>query len=165
MSELVTVSLGSNIEAERNLRAAVRALHQRYGELTLSPVYQTEAVGFDGDDFLNLVASCHTDEPVEAVAAGLKAIEDELGRDRSQPKFSARSIDLDLLTYGDRVPDEGGVQIPRDEILENAFVLKPLADIHGDLRHPVTGTTLAEHWQQMAPRAARIEPYELLLEY
>ncbi len=164
MSELVTVSLGSNIDAERNIRAAIRALRERHGELTVSPVYQTEAVGFDGDDFLNLAVSFRSDEPVKVVAASLKQIEDDLGRDRSQPKFSARRIDLDLLTFGDAVIDEPGLQLPRDEILKNAFVLKPLADIHGDLKHPVTGTTLAEHWQQMAPEAARIEPYEFLLE-
>ena len=164
MSELVTVSIGSNIDAERNIRAAIEALRERHGELTLSPVYQTEAVGFDGDDFLNLVVSFHSDEPVETVAASLKAIEDRLGRDRSQPKFSSRSIDLDLLTFGGRIVDEPGLKLPRDEILKNAFVLKPLADIHGDLAHPVTGTTLAEHWQRMAPGAARIEPYEFLLE-
>jgi 2-amino-4-hydroxy-6-hydroxymethyldihydropteridine diphosphokinase len=165
MSERVTVSLGSNIDAENNIRRAVQALHRHYGELRISPVYQTEAVGFEGDDFLNLVVSFRSDEPVETLAAELKAIEDALGRDRSLPKFSSRSIDLDLLTYGDRVQDEGGVQIPRDEILKNAFVLKPLADIHGDMKHPVTGKTLAEHWRRMAPEAARIEPYEMLLEY
>ncbi len=164
MSVLVTVSIGSNIDAERNIRAAVRALGERFGALMISPVYQTEAVGFEGDDFLNLVVSFHSDEPIRAVSAALKAIEDAQGRDRSQPKFSARSIDLDLLTYGAAVLDEPGLQVPRDEILKNAFVLKPLADIHGDLRHPVTGTRLAEHWRQMAPEAARIEPYELLLE-
>ncbi len=163
MSRRVTVSLGSNIDAERNIRAAVRALRARYGALTVSPVYQTEAVGFDGDDFLNLVVSFETDEPVQEVAAGLKDIEDTLGRDRSQPRFSARRIDLDLLTYGDAISEEP--QLPRDEILKNAFVLKPLADIHGDMKHPLTGLSLAEHWRRMAPEAARIEPYELLLEY
>lgn len=161
---LVTVSLGSNIEAERHLPLAIQALHQEYAPLTLSPVYQTEAVGFDGDDFLNMVASFESDKHPQALARSLKAIEDEIGRDRDQPRFSARVIDLDLLTVDDWVMDSDGVQIPRHEITENAFVLKPLADIHGDQMHPVLMQTYGELWQEMKPNAGRIALFPLQFE-
>ena len=164
MSCLVSVSLGSNIDPERHLREAVEALRAHYGELTLSPVYQTAAVGFVGEDFLNLVVSFTTDEEVHAVVKFLKSIEDSHGRDREQPKFSSRTIDLDLLTYADLVINEPGLQIPRHEILQNAFVLKPLSDILGEAQHPEQHKTYLELWQQMAINADRIEPYELILD-
>ena len=158
---LVTISIGSNIDPERNIRRSIKELRTVFDELTISPVYQTEAVGFDGDDFLNLVVSLHTNKHVQSVSHELKSIEDRIGRDRSQARFSARSIDLDLLTYDDLVLNVPGVQVPRHEILQNAFVLKPLSDICGDQRHPENGQRYADLWREMQQRAARIEPYEL----
>jgi 2-amino-4-hydroxy-6-hydroxymethyldihydropteridine diphosphokinase len=154
---LVSVSLGSNVDSERNIRQAIKLLQQRFGKLTLSPVYQTAAVGFAGDDFLNLVVSFRVSDAVGSIVRELKRIEDSMGRDRSQPKFSARSIDLDLLTYDDLIMDEGGIQVPRHEILKNAFVLKPLSDIMGDTKHPVVGKTYNELWKNMEAVADRIE--------
>ncbi len=157
----VSISLGSNIQRERNLRHAVDALRQRYPQLVVSPVYETEAVGFEGDDFLNLVVAFETDDTVQEVARQLKQIEDGIGRDRSQPRFSARTIDLDLLTYDQAVIDEQGIQIPRNEILKNAFVLKPMSDILGDERHPALGKSYRELWLDMAPTAGRITVFDL----
>ncbi len=154
---LVSVSIGSNINREFNIRRAVQALHEYYDPIAISPVYETAAVGFEGEDFLNLAVSFESDQSVEAIAASLKAIEDRIGRDRSQPKFSARTIDLDLLTYDDQVLDEGDIQIPRHEILKNAFVLKPLSDIHGDRLHPLEHKTYRQLWLEMKPDAARIK--------
>lgn len=164
MPILVSVSLGSNIEPDKHIRQAIEALQAHYGGLTISPVYQTAAVGFDGEDFLNLVVSFSTNEDVHDVVRQLKSIEDSHGRQRDQPKFSSRTIDLDLLTYADLVIDEPGLQIPRGEILQNAFVLKPLSDILGDQQHPRENKTYRELWQQMALHADRIEPYELILD-
>ncbi len=158
---LVTVSIGSNIDAESNIRRAIDELRDRFTDMALSPVYQTEAVGFDGDDFLNLVVSFDTDKSVQRVSRELKSIEDRIGRDRSQARFSARSIDLDLLTYGDLIMDQPGIHIPRHEILQNAFVLKPLSDLHADRLHPELGKTYGELWQEMRDQSARIEPYNL----
>ena len=159
----VTVSIGSNIEPDLNIRKAIQALRKAFGDLQISPVYQTEAVGFDGDDFLNLVVAFETDKPVQSVAHELKSIEDQIGRDRSQARFSARLIDLDLLTCDDLVMDEAGVQIPRHEILQNAFVLKPLSDIFAQGVHPQNGKTYADLWRDMQQQAARIDLYELEL--
>lgn len=138
------VSLGSNIEPERNLRRALDALRARFGPLALSSVYRSRAVGFDGDDFLNLVAAFDSDEGPEAVAAALHAIEDAQGRDRQAPRFSSRTLDLDLLLYGDRVIERPGLRLPRAEIEEQAFVLLPLAELAPGLVHPVLGVTIGE---------------------
>ena len=158
---LTSVSLGSNIDRERNIRRAIDALRGYYGKLKISPVYQTEAVGFEGDDFLNLVVCFDTKEPVQTVWKQLKLIEDSIGRDRSQARFSSRIIDLDLLTYDELVVDDNGLQLPREEILHNAFVLKPLSDVMGDKLHPQLGKTYALLWQEMRERADRIEPIEM----
>jgi len=157
----VTVSIGSNIDAEHNIRRSIEELRATFGDLLISPVYQTEAIGFDGDDFLNLVASFDSDKSVQMVAHELKSIEDRIGRDRSQARFSARSIDLDLLTYDDLTMDEAGIQIPRHEILQNAFVLKPLSDIYPDAIHPACKKSYAELWHDMRAHAARIERFDL----
>ncbi len=160
----ICVSLGSNIDRERHIRQALALLQQRYGDLTISPVYQTASVGFEGEDFLNLVVKFNSNEAVKEVVQALKQIEDHMGRDRSLPKFSARSIDLDLLTYDKLVVDEDGVQIPRREILKNAFVLKPLSDIMGDDQHPEVGKTYAQLWDEMKGSADRIENITFSLE-
>lgn len=157
----VTVSIGSNINREFHIRQAVAALKNHFGELACSPVYETAAVGFNGEDFLNLVVGFHTSIEVYAVSSVLKAIEDELGRDRSLPKFSARSIDLDLLGYDDLILDELGVQIPRHEILKNAFVLKPLSDIDGAGVHPQLGKSYQQLWAEMKESAGRIDVYQM----
>lgn len=161
---LASVSLGSNIDREANLRRAIDLLREIYGRLTISPVYETEAVGFDGDDFLNLVICFETGDTVESVWSQLKNIEDAMGRDRSMPRFSARSIDLDLLTYGDLVIDRDGIQLPRHEILTNAFVLKPMSDIMGAKMHPQLKKTYHELWESMSPSAGRIEVVRLELD-
>lgn len=142
----IYISIGSNIDAENNIRLAVRALQDHYGKLILSSVYESESIGFDGDNFLNLVASLKTDEDVFAVAVALRKIEDENGRDRSGPRFSSRVVDLDLLLYDDLILHDGNLELPRDEITKNAFVLLPLEEIAPQLIHPETGKTMCDHW-------------------
>lgn len=144
----VWLSIGSNRERERHLRAAVAALKAAFGELLLSPVYETAAVGFVGAPFYNLAAGFETSLGPEAVSATLKGIEESLGRVRTAKKFAPRTIDIDLLTYGDLCLSKPGLSLPRDEILKYAFVLKPLADVAPDETHPVTGKTYAELWRE-----------------
>jgi 2-amino-4-hydroxy-6-hydroxymethyldihydropteridine diphosphokinase len=154
----VYVSVGSNIERERNVASALQALRESYGKLECSRTYEAAAVGFQGDAFYNLVVAFDCDETPQQVAARLHAIEDAHGRDRSQGKSSSRSLDLDLLLYGDLVLDQDGLQLPRKEILEYAFVLQPLAEIAGDMHHPVTGFRFALIWEAFDPTAQPMWP-------
>jgi len=156
----VYISIGSNIDAENNVRLAVNALQQHYGKLILSSVYESESVGFDGDNFLNLVAGLNTEEDVHTVAATLRKIEDDNGRDRSGPRFSARTVDLDLLLYDDLVVEEEGLQLPRDEITKNAFVLLPLEEIAPQLIHPLSGNTMCDHWLNYDKDSQKLWPIE-----
>jgi 2-amino-4-hydroxy-6-hydroxymethyldihydropteridine diphosphokinase len=157
----VYVGIGSNVDRELRIRQAVEALREAFGTIELSPIYDSVAVGFDGSNFLNLVAAFDSELDVEAVAAVFREIEDRLGRDRSLPKFASRPIDLDILLYGDAVVDVPGIRIPRTEIVVNAFVLKPLQDIAPELPHPETGQSFAELWQRMQPDAPKLTRVEL----
>lgn len=141
------ISVGSNIDREQHIRAALDELAALFGELAVSPVYETEAVGFEGDAFYNLVVGIDTERRPTELHALMREIEARHGRERSGPRFSSRTLDLDLLTFGDEVTDEGGKALPRDEILRYAFVLAPLADVAADERHPETGRTYRELWR------------------
>jgi len=157
----VYLSLGSNVDPEANLRLGVAELGARFGELELSPVYRNAAVGFAGDDFLNLVVGLDTADSIGDIAATIEAIHGRAGRDRSQSGFSPRTLDIDLLTWGGAVTADTPVKLPRPDILEYAFVLKPLADIAPDERHPLTGRSYASHWEEMSLRPHDLRRVEL----
>jgi len=154
MTARVLIGLGSNVDREKNIIFAIRELRRVFGDLQLSPVYESEAIGFDGGDFLNLVVSFDTRKPVRDVVLELRVIEDRQGRDRNLPRFSHRSIDLDILTYDDLQIDEPG----------NAFVLRPLQDIAAGILHPVLKRSYAELWAEMEPDAISTEVFELALD-
>jgi 2-amino-4-hydroxy-6-hydroxymethyldihydropteridine diphosphokinase len=141
----VYVSVGSNIDRRRNIASALQALTALYGELQLSPVYESAAVGFDSAPFYNLVLGFSTQATPQAIQDQLHAIEDRTGRQRTAT-LSARTLDLDLLLYGDLVVQEGKLVLPREDINRYAFVLRPLAEIAGTARHPVTGIRYADMW-------------------
>lgn len=142
----VYVAVGSNIEPEKHLRAAVTSLAKRFGLLRLSPVYRNRAVGFEGDDFLNMVIAFETDTEMAAVVGAMEQIEAENGRSRGDAKFAPRTLDLDLLLFGDHEERCGTIEVPRKEIVRYAFILKPLADLAGAMRHPVDGRSFDEIW-------------------
>ncbi len=153
------VSIGSNIDKERHIRAALAALRARFGNLTVSPVYESEAVGFDGENFYNLVVSFETTEPPRAIADALRAIESAHGRVReADRKFGPRTLDLDLILYGDAIVDEPGLRLPREEIATHAFVLRPLADIAPRAKHPLTGVTFARMWAELKAPDQKLWP-------
>jgi 2-amino-4-hydroxy-6-hydroxymethyldihydropteridine diphosphokinase len=160
----VFVSIGSNVERERNIRAAVAALRTRFGPLQLSRVYQTPAVGFAGEDFYNLVAAFDTAEPIERVREALIGIEAAQGRERNGPRYGPRTLDLDILLYGDLVRHGDGFDVPRGEITRHAFVLGPLAELAPDLRHPETGETMARLWENLDTARWQLMPVTLDLE-
>ena len=156
----IYISLGSNIDRDANTHEGVRALRERFGVLELSYVYESESVGFDGDAFYNMVIACYSDEDVHSVNKALAEIEDAHGRDRSGPRFSSRTLDLDLLLYDDVILDEKGLTLPRDEIVKNAFVLWPLAEIAPELNHPVAGKSYKELWQDFDKTKEQLNPIE-----
>ena len=118
-----------------------------YGKLALSSVYESRAVGFNGADFYNMVIGFDTDEEPSDVQRTLRVIETRQGRERVKRRFSNRTLDLDLLSYGKQVVDEPGLSLPRSEILEHAFVLAPLAQIAGEEVHPLANRTYGELWK------------------
>lgn len=146
------VSIGSNIQPEENIRAALSELHAAFGDIVVSPLYETEAVGFAGDDFLNLIVGFESDLPPGRLHDLMREIEDRHGRQRDGEKFSARTLDLDLLTYGDAVTEDGGKSLPRDEILRYAFVLAPLTDVAGGELHPKQGEPYRTLWSRFPER-------------
>ncbi len=142
------ISIGSNINKDEHIPASLRALEQTFGKLAVSSVYESEAVGFTGDVFYNLVVGFDSDLEVKAVAKQLRQIELDNGRTRDSRKFAARTLDLDLVLYGDLIVNDGRLQIPRDEIVHYAFVLEPLAEIAPTLKHPISQLSYAELWDK-----------------
>ena len=141
----VFLGIGSNIDRTKAISTALVLLQQAFGELDISPTFESEAAGFSGDNFYNLVVSFSTSLPLVEIVKVYKTIEDGSGRDRSDPKFSARTLDIDPLLYGDIICNSP-VQLPRDEILKNAYVLWPLSIMAPEHIHPETGLSFAEHW-------------------
>ena len=140
------ISIGSNIDKDKNIPASLKALADQFGKLTVSSIYESEPVGFTGDAFYNLVVGFESDLDVKDIAKLLRQIELDQGRSRDSKKFSARTLDLDLILYGDLIIHDGRLQIPRSEIERYAFVLEPLVEIAGSLRHPVKHVSYAELW-------------------
>lgn len=154
----VFVGIGSNIERERSVRAGVAELQKAYGEVQLSSVYESDAVGFDGDAFYNLVAAFDTDDDVEKVVRTLADIEDRHGRVRTGERFAARTLDMDLLLYGDAIIANEHFHVPRDEIPRYAFVLWPLAEMVPEMRHPETGERYDHMWANFDKRNQSLRP-------
>jgi len=153
------LSLGSNIEPEKNLRAAIVDLRARFGAVVLSSLYRCPAIGFNGPDFLNMAAVIETTiSPVE-LNSWLHALEDRHGRRRDQPRFASRTLDIDIVLYDDLIlRGAGNLELPRKE-LKHAFVLCPLAEIAPLVSHPLSHKTLAQLWGEF-PQAG--EPLEML---
>lgn len=159
---MVYASIGSNINRRENVQAAIDALGQRYGKLESSAVYETEAVGFGGDPFYNLVSRFETDESAQDVNLFFKKVEAEHGRIHGGEKFASRTLDIDLILYGDLSIDEDGLKLPRDEIEKYAFVLEPLLELDPEGVYEPLQRSYASMWEEACAKgkmqpAARLE--------
>ena len=144
----VYVAAGSNIEPERHLAMATRELQRQFPGVRSSPWYRNRAVGFEGEDFINFVAGFPTGLAVADVLARLHAIETLCGRPRDAPRWAPRSMDLDVLLYGDLVCQEPNLKLPRPDLLKRAYMLGPLAALAPDLVHPTEKQTIGQLWQR-----------------
>ena len=153
----IFISIGSNTEREHYVRAGVLSLQQYFGQVQLSRVYESDAVGFNGDAFYNLVAVTDTELSIADCVLVLKQIEDSHGRIRGAEKFCGRTLDLDLLTY-DQVICRQPIVLPRGEITENAFVLWPMAELAPNEIHPQNGLSYARLWQDYPKNKQKIWP-------
>lgn len=144
---LIYLGIGSNVERTLHITSGLDMLTDALGEMSISSVYESAAVGFDGDPFYNLVVGVDAAIELAKLNKLLKTIEDVNGRDRTGPKFSARTLDIDVLTYGDNVGQHEGVLLPRAEITQNAHVLLPMSEIAGHLKLPGTEHSYGSLWE------------------
>lgn len=152
----VYLSIGSNLEREWHISAGVRELRQLFGCLHLSSVYESEAVGFKGDNFFNMAAGFDTQMTLPDLAYRLREIEYKYGRPMERKVFGNRHLDIDILSYGDSIGEFFGIELPRSDITENAYVLAPLAEIAPHTRHPVMAQSYQELWQQFDRRSQKL---------
>jgi 2-amino-4-hydroxy-6-hydroxymethyldihydropteridine diphosphokinase len=153
----VYVAAGSNVAPEENLSRALSELKREFPGLRSSPWYRNRAVGFAGDDFINLVAGFETGLPLSQVLQKLQAIERLCGRARDAPRWAPRSMDLDVLLYGDLICDEDKVKLPRPDLLKRAYMLGPLAQLAPQVLHPTAHLTIGELWQRFDQGAHPLE--------
>jgi 2-amino-4-hydroxy-6-hydroxymethyldihydropteridine diphosphokinase len=159
----VYVAAGSNVDPLVNLRRALDVLHRHFAPLIVSRAYANAAVGFEGDDFVNLVVGFSTPLDVHAVIERLHEAEAACGRERNAPKWAARAMDLDILLFGAMLCDEPGLKLPRPDLLKRPYMLGPAAEIAPRLVHPTARRTLADLWQEMQSTQAAhaMRPVEL----
>lgn len=144
----VYIGIGSNVERDRNIRSGLEDLTSLGTGMLVSTVYESKAIGFDGDNFYNLAVGFDTELGPDELNDRLREIEDRHGRLRNVPRFSSRTLDLDLLLYGDLVQHTAGLDVPREDIIAYAFVLKPLAEIAADALHPEAGRSIADLYRE-----------------
>lgn len=157
----VLVAAGSNVDPLANLRRALDALARHYPDLRCSRAYRNAAVGFEGEDFVNLVLGFDTADDVRRVLEHLHAAEEACGRERHAPKWAPRAMDLDILLYGDRICDEPGLVLPRPDLVRRPYMLGPAAELAPDIVHPTLGLTLGELWRDFDQAAHAMRPVDI----
>ena len=160
---VVYLGLGSNLEPESNLQLASRELRRRFSLNRMSAVYRSAAMGFDGADFLNVVACIDTELSPQELHAELELIHDAADRQRNSGTIISRTLDIDLLLFDRMVLDDPPLRIPREDVLQYSFVLRPLSEIAPDYRHPVSGRTLGDHWRDFDAASHPLTPVDLNL--
>lgn len=157
------IGVGSNVDREHNIRSGLRALAGLGPAIFISTIYESKAWGFEGDNFYNLAVGIDTELDATSLSTRLHEIEQQHGRMRNVPRFSSRTLDLDLLLFGDMVRHDSIVDVPRKDILTCAFVLRPLAEIAGQLQHPETGIRISAIWEAFDRPDQQTWPVKLAL--
>jgi 2-amino-4-hydroxy-6-hydroxymethyldihydropteridine diphosphokinase len=155
------VAAGSNVRPRENLRAALASLARDFPGLRRSRAFRNAAVGFEGDDFVNLVIALPTTMATGELIDRLKAVERSCGREPGAPKWGPRTLDLDLLLHGDFVGEFRGRRLPHPDIERRAWVLGPLAELAPHVAHPVSRETFHALWQRADRTAHPLEPVPL----
>ena len=158
---LAYVSGGSNLDAEQNLLRAAHELKGAYPGARFSGVYRNAAIGFEGPEFLNFVAELAAEGEPGALKAELERIEGLCGRPRYAPKWAPRTMDLDILLFGDRVQELPGLILPRPQLTNWAFMLGPLAELAPDTLHPTDHRSIGALWRAFDQRAHPLVPVPL----
>jgi 2-amino-4-hydroxy-6-hydroxymethyldihydropteridine diphosphokinase len=153
----VFVAAGSNVAPQEHLALATAELARAFPDVRFSPWYQNRAAGFAGSDFINLVATFNTALSVDELLVVLRGIETLCGRPREAPRWAPRTMDLDVLLYGNLVCRRPDLTLPRPDLLLRAYMLGPLADLAPNLVHPGAGVTIAELWRRFDQAAHPLE--------
>jgi 2-amino-4-hydroxy-6-hydroxymethyldihydropteridine diphosphokinase len=154
----VFVAAGSNVAPHEHMALATCELARAFPDVRFSPWYQNPAAGFEGADFINLVAAFTTALDVDELLVVLRTIEALCGRPREAPRWAPRTMDLDVLLYGDLVCQRPGLTLPRPDLLVRAYMLGPLAELAPNLVHPSAGMTIGELWQHFDQAAHPLRP-------
>ncbi|HEY6123868.1 MAG TPA: 2-amino-4-hydroxy-6-hydroxymethyldihydropteridine diphosphokinase [Steroidobacteraceae bacterium] len=157
----VFVAAGSNLEPEKNLVRACAEIKHAWHDAVFSRAYRNVAVGFDGPDFINLVLGFTTSQPLDPVIAHLRAIETRCGRPRFAPKWASRTMDLDVLLFGDRVEKTADYTLPRPDLLKRPYMLGPMAEIAAEVMHPTAHKTIGQLWEEFDRDGHQMTPVEL----
>lgn len=163
MSEImiqVFVDIGSNIDREQNICACIKQLRADFPDVQFSKPYESKSEGFEGDDFINISAAFNTALSFSELLAYLKTLEAKQKRTRDGFKFASRTLDVDILLFGDEIlkPDR---DVPRAEIVKYPFVLFPLAEIASNVKHPELNKTIGEIAADSTLDRSKVWPVEL----
>ncbi|WP_075988943.1 2-amino-4-hydroxy-6-hydroxymethyldihydropteridine diphosphokinase [Vibrio fluvialis] len=153
------VGIGSNLQRHKHIEAAIDELSRLGCDLRLSTIYECESVGFDSRAFYNLVVEMKTELSLADFALTLREIELRWGRDSQAQKFQDRTLDLDIILFGDTVSTAVPV-LPRPDIYQYPFVIQPLHELCPMLTVPGTQDTIEHVWQQ-AQGLTALKPVEL----
>ena len=157
----VFLSIGSNIDPEKNLQFACRELKKTFDNIQASSVYRNKAIGFKGNDFLNMVVKVKSTYSPNEILDCLRGLEVTTGRDIGTGAFDSRTLDVDMILFGDLVHPDKPFKIPRSDIELYSFVLCPLAEIEPDGIHPVIGKTFKNLWEDFDQEEHLLEKVSL----
>ncbi len=150
----IHVNIGSNINRDTNIKKALELLNKNFKNITTSSIYESEAIGFEGNAFYNIGVNIFTTKSCKKILKILNDIEKKMGRDKTKPKFSDRNIDLDLVLYGDMINKT--LNIPRNDITKYAFTLAPIVELMPNKLHPKLQKTFKEIYSAMQSKEKQI---------